>query len=286
MMLDSHPDLSIPPETNFISRVARKCEEADHPSDAFVQTLTSLPRWRDFHLDPGDLERRVKIIRPFDLGEALRAFYGLYASKASKPRWGDKTPPYVGCMHLIQSFLPEARFIHVIRDGRDIAVSVAGLWFGPSSTDEVAKWWAKQIRKARRQVELLGFYTEIRYEDLVREPEATLKQLCDFIDLPWNPVMLEYHRRADERLSELDTAVMMWDGMKTIGVDMRHSIHARLKEPPLTNRIGRWRTEMPSPDLTAFEHIAGKTLETFGYELGNPGIRDEASQPHNFQRED
>jgi hypothetical protein len=73
------------------------------------------------------LAERVSGNEPFDLGESLRAFYGVYAERFGKPRWGDKTPNYVRRMSLIYGLLPEARFVHIIRDGRDLAPSTRDL---------------------------------------------------------------------------------------------------------------------------------------------------------------
>ena len=85
------------------------------------------------------MAERVFGIESFDLGEALRAFYGVYAGRFGKWRWGDKTTNYVRQMSLIHDLLPETRFVHIIRDGRDVALSTRDLWFGPDSVEEAAR---------------------------------------------------------------------------------------------------------------------------------------------------
>lgn len=186
LMLDAHPELTIPPETHFLPKAANVCNRAATPDLhwAFCEVLTSSVTWNYFGLDEETLERRVANVEPFDTGEALRTFYQLYAERFEKPRWGDKTPLYVRKMRLIQSLLPEARFIHVIRDGRDVALSNIPLWFGPNSIEEAAHWWQNWIREAREQSQGLDAYLEIRYEDLVLDTVPTLKKVCDFINLP------------------------------------------------------------------------------------------------------
>src|SRR5438034_456487 len=81
----------------------------------------------------------------------------------------------------------EARFIHLIRDGRDVALSVRSVPFGPNSIREAAEWWASSIRSAREQANELRFYREVRYEDLVLDTEGALREICRFIDLDWHP---------------------------------------------------------------------------------------------------
>src|SRR5262249_51997802 len=140
-----------------------------------------------------------------------------------KPRWGDKTPYYAGHMHLIQSLLPEARFIHLIRDGRDVGLSVKDLWFGPNSLVEAAHWWAAGIQRARQQAGDLRYYLEIQYEDLVARPESTLQRVCAFLDLPWHPGMLDCHQTATERIGELQ-AISPDDG-REVSAEKRRDIH-------------------------------------------------------------
>ena len=158
---------------------------------AFLHTITSHGRWEDLRIEEGLLRHRVAAIEPFDLREATRTLYRLYAEKFGKPRWGDKTPHYVRRMKLVQQLLPEAHFIHIIRDGRDVALSVKDLSFGADSVEEAARRWRGGINRARRQSGELPHYLEIRYEDLVSSTEKTLRTIGEFINLPWNPSVLK-----------------------------------------------------------------------------------------------
>ncbi|WP_228282152.1 sulfotransferase [Rubrobacter tropicus] len=272
LMLDAHPDLAIPPETHFIPEVSRACGKAldnsGDPRRVFLETVTAHRRWEDFKLEKRLLAERIAAIEPFDLGQALRAFYGLYAQRFGKPRWGDKTPPYVRNMGLVGGLLPEARFLHVIRDGRDVALSSMGLWFGPGSVEEAARRWQSAIRESRRQAEDLPHYLEVHYEDLVTDTEATLKGVCDFVDLPWNPIMLEYHETAQKRMDEMRRDVTLPDGETVVSGEQRTGIHALTNRPPQSDRIGRWKTGMAEGDRETFEGIAGETLKDLGYESG------------------
>ena len=268
MMLDSHPALAIPAETHFIPRVVANHEAASDPRASFIQTLASYPKWPDFVTDISELEHRVNQIRPFDLAHAFRAFYMLHAERFGKQRWGDKTPRYLQQMQLIQRVLPDARFIHLIRDARDVALSVKGLWFGPNSISEIAQWWAAGIRQARRQAKELNYYLEVRYEDLVCNTESTLRKICAFIDLPWHAAMLDYHQTAHKRLEAFQSVTP--DGKTVIDADKRRDIHRLTNKPPQASRVGRWRTEMSVPDRQHMEASAGGLLEKLGYEVSQP----------------
>ena len=270
LMLDAHPDLAIPPETVFIHLAAKACKHASDPRRAFLETVTSHRRWKPLHIEDDLLSQRVAAIEPFDLGEALRALYGLYAERFGKPRWGDKTPHYLRRMTLIQELLPEARFIHIIRDGRDVALSVKDLWFGADSVEEAARQWRGGIEKARRQSGNLSHYLEIRYEDLVLDTETTLRRICDFVDLPWSPSMLDYHETADGRLGEMgrDVTPPNGDEARRQGKDRNAILFSLANKPPQRDRIGRWRQEMTAIDRERFEEVAGETLRGLGYDVG------------------
>lgn len=263
-MLDAHPDLAIPPEANFISLLIQDCEGSKDPRKCFLETLTSDGKWSDFHVETEILRQRIAVLNPFSLSDAIRAFYKLYAERFGKSRWGDKSTTSIVNMSMIQKALPEARFIHLIRDGRDVALSRSKWIFGNSIRD-AAERWVSRIRKARRQVRDLNYYMEIRYEDLVLHSERSLKEVCQFIDLPWNSAMLDYYKTSKHRLAELEDCIKC-DG-RFLKAEERRRKHQLTKKPPAGDRIGRWRTEMTDSDREWFEKLAGKLLEDLGYEI-------------------
>lgn len=267
MMLDAHPVLAIPPETHFIPTLANAFSDPSKGLDDFLNVLSSYHTWSDFGIDVDALGDAIRPAGPFDLTRALRTFYRLYAEKFGKSRWGDKTPMYFASMGAVQRVLPEARFIHVIRDGRDVALSIKDLWFGPDSIHDIADWWVSRIRQARSQVDELAWYLEIRYEDLVRDPERVLRGVCAFIDLPWNPIMLDYHQHAADRLAEIQHDAPTHDHSGIIRAEDRVGIFSLVLEPPRTDRLERWRVEMSAADRKPFEGVAGAMLRELGYEV-------------------
>jgi hypothetical protein len=272
LMLDAHPELAIPPETHFIPKVIKACEEGGDPHDRVFELLTTHRRWPDYRLDAAELRTRLDRIEPLSAGDALRAFYGLYAEGQGKPRWGDKSPSYVRRMRRVESALPEAHFIHLVRDGRDVALSQVEVDFGPDQIADAARDWVEGIGKAHRQARRLPHYLELRYEDLVADPEPLVRRVCEFVELPWDPAMLEYHRGADERMAEV-TRDFERGGGPAIPAAVRAGRHTRVAEPPQRARAGRWRTDMSAADRETFERIAGDLLSELGYEVGEPAQR-------------
>jgi Sulfotransferase family len=266
MMLDAHSQLAIPPETHFIPDAVDACRASGNdPCETFVRVLLASRHWSDFQLDADALRARIRAFKPFDMGAALRIFYQLYAQRFGKTRWGDKTPTYLSQMQLIAQLLPETSFIHLIRDGRDVALSIKDLWFGPRSVTDAAEVWVGRIRLARKQSAQLTRYMEIRYEDLVCDTEPTLRRLCEFIDLPWESQLLDYYQGAEKRLSELSRDIRDRQGDLRATAEQRVNIHAWTKRPPETSRIGRWKKEMSPADRKQFEKIARPLLAELGY---------------------
>ena len=120
--------------------------------------------------------RETGLIDPFTVSDGFRLFYRMYAQRFGKPRGGDKTPMHCRHLRTIERLLPEARFVHIIRDGRDAAVSLRRQWFSPGHDIQTqARYWRDNVLLARQQAAGCRHYLELRYEDLVRAPEAALR---------------------------------------------------------------------------------------------------------------
>ncbi len=281
LMLDSHPELAIPLETHFVPDLIDAAGDLTRGASAerLADVMISHRRWGDFRLDAGELRERLQRLERPDPGNAARAFYALYAEHQGKPRWGDKTPGYGKHMQKIEEALPEARFVHLIRDGRDVALSILNQSFGPSSVEKAAEKWKYRIEMGRNEARGLSHYLEVRYEDLVLDTERTLRGICEFCELPWDPAVLTYHERAEERLQEKARDLPpSRPGRSPRPAALRLASHALAKEPPRADRVDRWRTEMSAADRAAFEEVAGELLNELGYEVGDVASQSPKSQ--------
>ena len=271
LMLDAHPELTIPPETHFVPDLIEMFETGEPSRDDVHKRLIDDRRWQDFHLDADELRGRIDAVEPFEIAPVLRGFYELYAEKEGKPRWGEKTPNYVDRMPQIAGVLPEARFIHLIRDGRDVAMSrIKRSLKNPPPMARVARNWKRRIKRAQRAGSKLDHYLELRYEDLILDTEAVLRQICEFIELPFDGSMLTYYERAEERMSEMAHDLKPVDGKPLRPGEERMQAHKMTQEPPSADAIGRWRKRMDAADLETFERVAGDLLAELGYEVTVP----------------
>jgi hypothetical protein len=269
MMLDSHPALAMPPETHFIPALEKHLDQVQEPEpEDVVEFLARHRRWGDFGISRADLCQRLEDAPAIEARFVLRSFYGLYAKAQGKERYGDKTPGYVKQMPVVQRCLPEVRFIHLIRDGRDVALSRdSRLAAEELSITRLAQIWQRRIRHARRDSKDVKHYIEVRYEDLVTQPEAELRKVCDFAKLDFDFGMMSYHERSGERLQEIARDLPEEEGGTLRPAEERLSAHSLVTEAPRQDRIGVWREKMPPEDVAEFEQKAGKMLERLGYPL-------------------
>jgi Sulfotransferase family len=256
VMLDRNPELAIPDESYFVPQLAHR-HRGTVDRAAFLDDLARLPTLVDWGLSVDDVAARL---RPeMAVGAAIATVFETYAATRGKPRWGDKTPLYMQHLPLLERIFPTAQFAHLIRDGRDAALSFlsvpAGImtegWGHPSDAAGFACQWATEVRAARALGRRVGpcRYLEIRYEALVADPVAELRRVCDFARLAYGDEMLGY-------VGQTDSA--------------RKEHQQRLNEPP---RVGvrDWRAEMSAADRAAFEGTAGDLLRELGYEIETPG---------------
>jgi hypothetical protein len=256
-MLAAHPEMWVPPESYWIERVVgvrpRLERGATFDQAGFLAELGADQRFLAWGLPLDAVESALAEAPPADLADAVRRVFEAYSRSEGRTRWADKTPIYVLIMESIAGLLPEARFVHLIRDGRDVAASYASVPWGPRSFTTAATRWRRHVTAGRRSGRVLGpeRYLELRYERLVEAPEAELARLCAFLDLEFTPQMLDYSG-ASERILRATS----------------HTEHVAGVRDPLDPQRRSWR-QSSSPEQAAwFEAVAGPLRAELGYPAG------------------
>jgi len=253
VMLDRHSQLAVPDESYFVPQLADRHLRRIDP-DNFVDDLRRLDTLAEWNVPLDKVRARLRAGMP--VGEAIATVYAVYAEEQGKTRWGDKTPMYMQNLRLLERLFPDARFVHLIRDGRDAALSflamprgiVTETWMHPRTPADFAAQWRMEVGAARRLGGRVGpRYLEVRYEDLVADVEAVLRRICEFAGLDYEPAMANYAGN----------------------VDVSAKPHQqRLMQPP-TKGVRDWRTQMRPDDVALFEHVAGDMLRELGYETSH-----------------
>lgn len=253
-MLNAHPAVAVPPESRFIVELWTGAERVNVP-ELFAK-LAAHPRYQAWDLPIETVEHELGGVTEAPYATAIEAAYRAYARVNGKSRWGDKTPRYVESIPLLAKLWPDGRFVHLVRDGRNVALSYADVPFGPKNVVRAAQLWAARVRMglaAGRALEH-GRYIEIRYEDLVDDAEGEAKDLCDFLDLDFDSGMLDYTERA--RGAVLPRA-------------KKYNPH--VAERPIS-KVRSWEESMPPAHVEVFEAVAGDVLSELGYERRFPKL--------------
>jgi Sulfotransferase family len=250
-IFDSHPEVAIPGEGRFVAELAsRRGDYEGEPFDVarFVADISGRWRFENWGLSREDAEAALTSpTHVTDFPDAVRRLYHLYATLQGKTRYGDKTQSNIHDLTLLGDLFPEARFVHVVRDGRDVALAHTD----GKKVEQVAISWRRRVGEGRVAGASLGpqRYTESRYEELVEDPESSVRRLCDFLDLAYHPQMLEYHERADQ----------------IVGTTASPKRHTDIYLPP-TKGLRNWRSELTPEQVARFEALAGGVLSDLGYE--------------------
>lgn len=255
LILDAGLDAAIPPESMFLTDYGAVRQSGGlHETEAaarFMREVWRHPKVRLWELPP------PPAVPPGLSHEAAYRFiveapFLAYARKTGKAWWGDKTPHYLHHIDELLELWPEARVVVMVRDGRDVALSVRRLPFGPNNAWAAAQWWARGIRVGQRaQAAHPESVMTIRYEDLASRPADHVPRICAFLGLRFTAEMLAIERTDHAKIvaDQRGWFPTLFDGIHTAA-------------------IGRWRDEMPLRDQRIFAGLAADELAAFAYDRG------------------
>jgi len=241
-------------ETKLLSLCSQKYGplHRDENYRRFLNDWTASTQFLRSGLDSQEFRRRVDNHHS-SYAEFLVYFMGAIAMNQGKQRWLEKTPEHVFAMDELSGALPEARFVHIIRDGRDVAISRRKTgWVGTSSKNKVTQLigaaieWERAVIAGREAGEMLGErYLEVSYENLVDNTEDVLEVLNSFAGI----------RLSIESLESSDVGSLRRSNSAFAGRDTGISKSA----------VRRWRGMLSDSELHAINTVIGKTLESLGY---------------------
>ena len=241
VMLDSHPHIACGPELKVGPTLARLWLDCQTGYAANLRAL---------HLGSQDVNRI--------LADTLAAFLAPFQQATGKPRIAEKTPGNVLFFGPLHHLFPESPLVHVIRDGRDVVASLLGVdWTGPDghpvsytrNARAAAAYWVASVQ-AGRQVAAIDpgvreQYIEVRYENLVTDPEGELRRLLDFLSEPWDEAVLRHQEVRRDLAGETSTG--------------------QVEQAVYTSAVGRWRWDLSEADREAVKDVAGDLLVELGY---------------------
>ena len=255
LMLASHSRIAIPPETWYLTDLVEEFPldrvlEENEISKA-MSVMTNHYRWPDMGLEAAEMRCRVANLSGVRLRDLVEIVYRWHMEAEGKSRWGDKTPPYIEIVPPLAAMFGDAKFIHLIRDGRDVAKSFQRQgWYGPWMHGYTREWLrAVELDMKFSKTALNERILRVLYEDLALQPEATLRRICAFIDEGFEGQMLQWRGKVENAIP-----------------DREKSLHSRLGRDMNPSDVSRWKREMTSREIFVAEALIGAQLSYFGYE--------------------
>ena len=186
----------------------------------------------------------------YDYSSLVKGMFDAYKSQYKKKLWIDKSAFYKHIdLNYITDLFPNAKVIHMVRDGRDCALSWQRVWSGPRSLDETARLWAEHVAEKSKWVKNNPDKAcEIRYEDLTADPKAVLLKLSTFLGIK--------PKRLNPKLSENEYANVLG----------KLESHRLVSGPILYNKEHKYIKQMTKKQQSTFMYYAQKELEAFNYE--------------------
>lgn len=274
-ILDIHPRVAIMQEAGWFGTWYEQGIGVTPEGFATVDLIPNLLRTSknvDLGLSAEDLLEMFGGSAQIPYNALVSAIFDRYAAARGKLWAGSKNPDYLRHLPTLHQLWPQAKFIHIIRDGRDVCLCASDRWkdkpgfqgfpfllyetpdriFDGWKEDPVtttALWWERNVSLGRDFGRALGpaMYYEMRYEALVAHPRDECIALCEFLGLPFDEAMLRHQENFRPRRGS---------GGKIL--------HARVGLP-ITAGLRNWRTEMTLAELARFEAAAGPLLDQLGY---------------------
>lgn len=241
-MIHSHPNIALGLETNFFTQTPYILQYFPLPrhivsSDTFVQLIDSTHR-----MDKQEIQEIVR--NSMSYPHFIENFFHSYMKKKEKIRWGDKTPQNIYHLDFIRKHFPHSTFIHIIRDGRDVACSFRNS--GNKTWPECVQAWINAIQ-AGLNYRHEPWFLEIRYEDLVYHPHRELGRIFQLIDEPEDYSVINHFQRDELKYLE------------------GFSIHDNVFQNVNAKSIGRWKKEINPEEKKILKDMASEYLALYGY---------------------
>lgn len=269
LMLNRHSRIVVPPECGYIlwyrdKYTGKLFDQNSALIDEFVKDVFRAKKFETWNLSFDELKNFVSANCPKSYSEACALVHQFYAESQGKKVsvWGDKNNYYVSICEKLLSLYPNAKYLCLIRDPRDVFASYLDLAnlktdspYAPKltvSVEDFSAEWIESLGKLDRLAEAVGekAILFIRYEDLVEEPDKTLSDVVAFLGENFEEGLAD-PSTSTHRINREPEATLDWKPLT--------------REPPQSSRVGRYRHRLMPQDIAEIEEKCDQALQRFGY---------------------
>lgn len=263
LMLNAHSLIAVPHEMKYFNRAIplptlRQWRQPDAAPADFDNIIDDWLKDRSHSFEPIGVEKVRQAIAdgPRNVRAPLEIALQMWARHHGKRLWGEKTPNHLYYVDFIVEMFPQARFVYLVRDPRAVVRSMNNIAFFPDDSVINAHNWkvaaTEGWKRLCRSVDPDKRFV-LRYESLVSEPDESLRALCTFLAVPFEPDMLDFHERSSSALPQ-----------KIRTPNIRKSV-----DP---SSLDKWRDELSDDEVAAIERVCGSPMKHFGYPHETPSM--------------
>ncbi len=254
LLLNSGPDVSIPEEGTFLMPLLRTCRNRNvvlsrKKIRKFMDYLDRNSQFQLWGINTARVREQLHDCLEVDVQQIISLLYEEYARQECKVGWGDKTPSFFRMIPILTNLFPNAKFVHIIRDGRDLYLSWKKMDATKRNPSVTALEWIYKVKRAKNDMQRYAptNFIEVRYEDLVCNPKVILKTICGFCNLKYKDSMFEYWKKSDKYIGKHHSDLIFTGVSK--------------------ESIGKWKQvdEKEIKRIRYFEIIAGDLLRKYDY---------------------
>lgn len=271
LVLTCHPQILIPPECGFIIWLRKKYgnwnvgeNNKRAKLNSFIHDLFQCKKFDTWLLSEEDVKKNILANQPSNYADLCGTVYLTYGFSIQKTcaLWGDKNNFYLNHLEELRCLYKKAHFLHIVRDGRDVACSYREVMSSrskspykpnlPLEIQEIAEEWKNNVTKIDSFISSIPdrYSMTVSYEKLTSHPSIVIKNICDWLELPFFPEMLDFYLKNNQNKLEPDLTI---DWKK------------RTLQPINSDTVGRYQNVLTINEQEEFARFAESALKKFSY---------------------
>lgn len=259
-ILHAHSKISIAPETHFFDKFFNKYKNIlSYSPNKKIEMLNSYLNGEDIEILDFTKEEKKEIIdstilSDFKLKKTFYEILNKYSEKTNSKIFGEKTPAHLEYIETINKWFPNAKFIIIYRDPRDVCLSLKNVPWNNGNSETNAKRWNKYIElsnKYKQNNQISPKLLEIKYEELISNPIEVVKEICSHIEVSYEEQMLKYYENITTKSKELE--LVTWKNKNKESIDK--------------NNFNKWISKLSLDEIKKIETITSPNLKDKGYLL-------------------
>lgn len=252
-ILNRHPEIAATPETHYFRLLEQLkngwSEIAENWPNAAIDFINNLHHAYMLGVDAKDII--LDFPKPVSPDILFTKICDIYANRNGKSRWIEKTPDHIHNLEKIRSYYPDGKIVHILRDGRDVALSLCKVPWASDGFFQNLHRWSLGLEESADFFSNDKNSMQVRYEDLLENPDALVSEICSFLGL-------DYH-----------SSMLTPDGTEHKLIEQGRYWKENINKPIAKDNREKWKSSLSISMKNATDSLFGNQLARWGY-ISNP----------------